>query len=76
MSSKTDDLFSIIESLPVDIKTELVEKILASIHPLEKEIDEEWIKVAEERVGEIKAGDVKLIPGDEVFAEIKGKYKR
>ncbi len=76
MSSKTDDLLTIIESLPIDIKTELVEKILASMHPLNKEVDEEWMKAAEDRVDEIKAGNVKLIPGDEVFDEIREKYGR
>ena len=76
MSSKTDELLTIIESLPIDVKTELVEKILASLHPLEKEVDEEWIKAAEDRVGEIKAGNVKLISGDEVFNEIREKYGR
>jgi len=74
MSSKTDELLTIIESLPIDVKTELVEKILASLHPLEKEVDEEWIKAAEDRVGEIKAGKVTLISGDEVFDEIREKY--
>lgn len=76
MNTKTDELLSIIESLPIDIKTELVEKILASMHPIEKEIDEEWKKVAEDRVAEVKAGNVKLIPGDEVFDEIWEKYGR
>ncbi len=76
MNSKTDDLLTIIESLPIDIKTELVEKILASMHPLNKEVDEEWMKAAEDRVNEIKAGNVKLIPGDEVFYEIREKYGR
>jgi len=74
MSSKTDDLLTIIESLPIDIKIELVEKILANMHPLKKEVDEEWIKEAEDRVGEIKAGNVKLIPGNEVFEEIREKF--
>ena len=49
MSSKADDLLAIIESLPIDIKTELVEKILASMHPLNKEVDEDWMKAAEDR---------------------------
>ena len=76
MNTKTDELLSIIESLPIDIKTELVEKILASMHPIEKEIDEEWKKVAEDRAAEVKAGNVKLIPGNEVFDEIWEKYDR
>jgi len=76
MSSKTDDLLAIIESLPIDVKAELVEKILATLHPIEKEVNEEWVKEAENRVSQIKAGKVKTIPGDEVFNEIKEKYSK
>jgi len=39
MAAKTNELISMVESLPVDIKTTLVEKILNSLHPSQKEID-------------------------------------
>ena len=67
MSSKANDLFTIIENMPIDVKTALIEKILASIHPLQKDVDQEWIEVAEKRTSEIKTGNVQVIPGDEVF---------
>lgn len=73
MTIKTKELFSVVESLPVDLKTELVKKILDSLHPTQKEIDELWAKEAEKRVEEIKTGKVKTIPGDEVFKEIREK---
>ena len=76
MSSKTNDLFTIIENMPIDAKTALIEKILASIHPLQKDVGEEWIKEAEERISEIKIDNVQLISGDEVFKEIEDRYKR
>jgi uncharacterized protein YqjF (DUF2071 family) len=75
MSSKTDDLLTMIESLPIDVKTTLVEKLLASMQPLQKDVDE-WIKAVEERINEIKTGNVKVIPGNKVFNEIKEKYGR
>jgi putative addiction module component (TIGR02574 family) len=71
---KTNELVSIIESLPVDIKTMLVEKILSSLFPAQKEIDELWAKEAEKRVEEIKTGKVQTIPGDEVFNELRKKF--
>jgi len=74
MVTKTDELISIVESLPVDIKTTLVEKILNSLYPSQKEIDALWAKEAERRVKEIKTGKVKTIPGDEVFKEIQEKF--
>ena len=44
MTTKTKELISMVESLPVDVKTTLVEKILNSLHPSQKEIDALWIK--------------------------------
>lgn len=76
MIPKTDKIISIIESLPVDIKTALVEKILNSLHPSQKEIDLLWAKEVEKRVNEIKTGKVKTIAGDKVFKEIQGKFHR
>ena len=76
MAAKTNELISMVESLPVDIKTTLVEKILNSLHPSQKEIDALWAKVAARRVDEIKTGKVKTIPGDKVFREIQEKFHR
>jgi hypothetical protein len=46
---KTDELISMVESLPIDIKIRLIERILESLHPSQKEIDELWAKEAEKR---------------------------
>ncbi len=74
MTMKTNELIAMVESLPVDIKTTLVEKILNSLHPSQKEIDALWAKEAEKRVREIKAGRVKTIRGEDVFREIKKRF--
>jgi putative addiction module component (TIGR02574 family) len=74
MTTKTKELISMVESLPVDIKTKLVEKILESLYPSQKEIDALWVKEAEKRVKEIKTGKVKPVSGDKVFKEIQGKF--
>jgi putative addiction module component (TIGR02574 family) len=76
MSTKTIDLISTVESLPIDIKTALIEKLLNSLHPSQKEIDKLWEKEAEKRVSEIKTGKVKTISGDEVFKEIHKQYHK
>jgi putative addiction module component (TIGR02574 family) len=76
MTIKTNELISMVESLPVDIKTKLVEKILDSLHPSQKEIDELWAKEAENRVSDIKTGKVKTIPGEEVFRDINRKLAK
>ncbi len=70
---KTDELMSIADSLPVDIKTKLIDKLLNSLNPTSKEIDELWKTEAERRVEEIKNGKAKPILGEEVFKEIRKK---
>lgn len=74
MAKKTEDLIAMVGSLPVDIKTKLIEKLLNSLHPSQKEIDELWAKEAERRVKEIKTGKVNTISGDEVFREIQERF--
>ena len=76
MTAKTMELVSMVESLPVDIKTILVEKILDCLRPSQVEIDALWKLEAERRVEEIRSGKVKTIPGHEVFDEIRERFGR
>jgi hypothetical protein len=62
------------QSFNSDIKTKLVEKILNSLHPSQKEIDALWIKEVEKRVREIKTSKVKPISGVKVFKEVQEKF--
>ncbi len=76
MATKADELISMVESLPIEIKTKLIEKILNSLHPTQKEIDELWAQEVEKRLNEIRTGKVKPIPADEVFGEIQKRYNK
>ena len=67
---KTDDLIAKALSLPVEVRTQLADKLLRSLNPGRKEIDEAWAAEAEKRVQEIRTGKVKTIPGGEVFKKI------
>ena len=70
---KTDDLIAEAVSLPVEIRTQLVDKLLQSLNPTRKEIDEAWAEEAEKRVEEIRTGKVKTILGEEVFKKIRNR---
>jgi len=63
-------LFDEIDILPIDLKTKIVDKILNSINPTNKSIDDLWIQEVNKRKNEIESGTVKLIDGDEVFKKI------
>ncbi len=69
----TEKLISAAESLPLDLKTELIERLIESPNPLMKDIDGLWAEEAEKRVKELTTGKVKSIPGEEVFKEIRKK---
>ena len=71
---KTKELISEVVSLPVEVRILLVNKLLESLNPTKKEIDELWAKEAERRVEDIKTGKVKTIPGEDVFKEVKEKF--
>jgi len=63
-------LFDEIDILPIDLKTKIVDKILNSISPINKSIDDLWIQEVNKRKNEIESGTVKLIDGDKVFKKI------
>lgn len=67
---KTKEIFDEAISLPVEIRTKLVEKLLLSLNPSQKEIDKLWAKEAERRVEEIRSGKVETISGEKVFKKI------
>jgi len=77
MSGVGNKVFEEALSLPSDERVSLVEKLLTSLNlPIQEEIDQLWAEEAKRRVSQIEQGEVKLIPGNEVFAKIRRKYKR
>jgi putative addiction module component (TIGR02574 family) len=70
---KTKELFDEAISLPIEIRMQLVEKLLWSLNPTQKEIDKLWAKEAERRIEEIKSCKVKTIPGEKVFKRIRDR---
>lgn len=74
MTAQTMELLSMAESLPLDEKALLVERLLESMYPNQKEIDEIWKIEAQRRVEEVRSGEVKPIPGDKVFEEIFERF--
>ncbi|WDE97167.1 addiction module protein [Lentisphaera profundi] len=72
----TKELISEMVSLPVDIRAMLASRLLESLNHPDPSIDAEWAKVAEQRVSKIKSGEVKTIPGDQVFRKIQNKMKK
>jgi len=73
---KTDELMDEAMSLPVELRAQLVDKLLKSLNPAQAEIDELWALEAEKRVADLEAGKVRPIPGEEVFEKIRKRLNR
>ena len=67
---KQEQLFEEIDILPIDLKTKIVDKILASITPINSSIDALWIKEVNKRKADIETNSVSLVDGDDVFQKI------
>ncbi len=70
LALKQEQLFDEIDILPIDLKTKIVDKILASITPSNTSIDALWIKEVNKRKSDIETNSVSLVDGDEVFQKI------
>jgi putative addiction module component (TIGR02574 family) len=64
-------------SLPVEARVQLVDKLLQSLNlPTQAEVEEAWAKEVDRRIAEDERGEVEMIPGEEVVAELRRKYRR
>lgn len=64
-------------SLPLDLRTALIDKLLESLNvPLKEDIEQVWAEEAEKRREEIESGKVEPIPGEEVFKKIRARYQK
>jgi hypothetical protein len=52
----------------------VVDSLLRTLNPPNPEIDRKWAAVAKRRLEELRSGQVKPIPGEEVFAKIRQKF--
>lgn len=64
------------ETLPVEERAVVVECLLRSLNPPDPEIDKQWAAVARRRLQELRSGEVKPIPGEDVFAKLRRQLLR
>jgi len=72
----TQELIAEAVSLPVEERAIVVDSLLRSLNPPNEDTDRKWAAVAKRRLTELRSGQVKGIPGDEVFARIRKRFVR
>ena len=75
MTTQTMEIMDVVDSLPIDMKLEIIDHLLESITPRAKDVEEAWEEEVERRIDEVESGKVKLIPAEEVFARMRERYK-
>jgi putative addiction module component (TIGR02574 family) len=75
MSSSQEEIMGQAMALPPDARALLADRLIHSLDsPTREEIDRLWAEEAERRVQQIRNGEVKPIPGEEVFKEIRKSH--
>lgn len=70
----TDDLILEIQSLPVEERARLSDCILRSLNQTVSEVDQKWADLAARRLQDIQTSVVKLVAGEDVFAELWHRF--
>lgn len=76
MATTAIDLMEDIDMLPIDIKLELIDRLLESISPGRNEVEEAWKEEVERRIDEVERGEVKLVPLEEVRERLGKRYRK
>lgn len=62
------------ECLSVEERAIVIDSLLRTINPPLADVESEWMKVAQHRLAELRSGQVRAVPGSEVFAKISGRF--
>ena len=75
MSGLIDELSRKARALAPEERIRLAEELLSSVQGSEEAIESAWAEEIERRLEEVENGTAKLIPAEEVFAEIRSLLK-
>ncbi|HZE61039.1 MAG TPA: addiction module protein [Burkholderiales bacterium] len=75
MSDLVDELARKARALPPEERVRLAEELLATVHEVDPEVEAAWDEEIRRRIEEIDSGKAKLIPAEEVFAEVRRLIK-
>ncbi len=71
MANLFEELSAQARALPAADRVRLAEELLAKVHEPEGEVEAAWDEEIRIRIADIDAGTAKLIPAEEVFAQVR-----
>ena len=75
MANLVEELTAKARSLPPEERVRLAQELLATVQETDEEVEAAWDHEIRRRIAEIDAGTAKLIPADEVFAQVRHLLK-
>ena len=70
--ASSEEIFREAIALPVDVRAELTERLIASLaEDVSPEITDLQLAEVRRRIAEVESGEAQLIPGDEVLARVR-----
>ena len=75
MSDLVDELSRKARALPPEERVRLAEELLATVQEVDPEVEAAWDEEIRRRIEEIDSGKAKLIPAEEMFAEVRRLIK-
>jgi putative addiction module component (TIGR02574 family) len=75
MSKLAEELTRQARTLPPEERVRLAEDLLATVQEVDADAEAAWDEEIRRRVAEIDSGAAKLIPAEEVFAEVRRLLK-
>jgi putative addiction module component (TIGR02574 family) len=72
MPTPVEDLAAQALSLPPEDRAKLVERLIASFEPRSPS-QAAWLRLAQARRDDVKAGKIAMVPGDEALARVRAR---
>jgi len=70
--ASAEDIFKKAVQLPLDARTELTERLIASLaEDVSPDVIDAHLSEVRRRIAEVEAGEAGIIPGDEVLARVR-----
>lgn len=75
MPSLVEELSQKARALPPEERVRLAEELLATVQEVDLEVEAAWDEEIRQRIADVDSGTAKLVPADEVFAEVRRLLK-
>jgi len=76
MIALVEKIYDEVLDLPTDQRLGLIDKLLESINPSVKSIQESWVEEAEQRLELYRKGKIATINGEDVFRRLQDRLSK